>query len=44
MELGNFFLLAFELLEFSAELVKKQRPNDLEDVFFGGVVRPEVPP
>jgi hypothetical protein len=44
MELGKFFLLAFELLEFGAELVKKQRPNDLEDVFFGGVVRPEVPP
>jgi hypothetical protein len=44
MELGKFFLLAFELLEFSAELVKKQRPNELEDVFFGSVVRPEVPP
>jgi hypothetical protein len=39
MELGKLFLLAFDLLEFSAKLLKKQRPNELENVFFGCVGR-----
>jgi hypothetical protein len=43
MELGKLLLLAFELLEFSAQIIKKQRPDHLEDVLLGGVVRSEVP-
>ena len=44
MKLGQPFPLVFDPVEFGPQLVQEQRPDQLEDVLFRGVVRPEMAP
>jgi len=42
MKLGQLFPLVLDLVEFSPELVQEERPDELEDVLFRGVVGAEM--
>ena len=44
VKLEQSFPLAFDPVEFRPQVVEKQRPDELEDVLFRGVVRAEVAP